>query len=96
MANIKSQVRSIRADKKRNELNRWKRARIRTANKNIVRLVLEGKFDQAKAEYKQFASLLDKAVKTDLIKKGSADRKKSRMAIHIHRAQIKAQGQAAS
>ena len=91
MANNKSQKRSVRADKKRYELNRWKKARIRTSNKKILAFLKEGKTEEYKTEYVSFMSLLDKAVKAHLIKNGKASRKKSRIALQINKAEKKAE-----
>ena len=65
--------------KKRYEINRWKKARIRTSNKKILSFLKEDKTEEAKAEYITFMSLLDKAVKAHLIKNGKAYRKQSRI-----------------
>jgi len=85
LANIKSSKRSIRAEKTRNNLNRWKRARIRTSKKKVISFIKDNDVESASAEYKIFTSLLDKAVKTRLINNKNANRNKSRIIRHINK-----------
>lgn len=83
MANIKAQKRNIRVIGRRNELNRWKRARIRGSNKRLLDLIEAGKKEDAEKELTNFFSLLDKGVKTNLLKANAASRKKSRLARQV-------------
>jgi small subunit ribosomal protein S20 len=84
LANIKSSKRSIRAEKTRNTLNRWKRARVRNSKKKIISFIKNRETDKAIEEFTTFTSLLDKAVKTRLINPNNANRNKSRISRHIN------------
>jgi small subunit ribosomal protein S20 len=46
-------------------------------------LVQTGKRDDASKAFAEVSSALDKAAKTGVIHRGKADRKKSRLAIHL-------------
>ncbi|WCL49308.1 30S ribosomal protein S20 [Leptospira sp. GIMC2001] len=83
MANLKSSKKDIRRTIKRTAANASKKARLRTSAKNILKNVKEGNLEKASLLYKEYSSLLDKAAKTNLIHKGNASRKKSRMALLI-------------
>ncbi len=87
VANLRSSKKDIRRTAKRTELNQQKKSKIRTFAKSIVKSMKEGEWDKAKTLYVSYASLLDKAAKTNLIHAKNADRKKSRMAIAIHKGQ---------
>lgn len=78
MPNIKSAEKRVRQSEKNRAANRAVKSEIHTARKPVV----EGKLakeDLAKA-VAEYASTLDKAVKKGVIKKNTADRRKSRAA----------------
>ena len=62
--------------------------RLKTLEKRYEALVQSGKRDDAKAALGEVTSALDKAAKTGVIHRGKADRKKSRLSMHL--AKIKA------
>ncbi|EQA45971.1 ribosomal protein S20 [Leptospira broomii serovar Hurstbridge str. 5399] len=84
MANIKSSEKDIRRTKRRNAANSQNRNRLRTQAKKILKAIQDGEKEVLKSLYKEYASLLDKAAKTNLIHSKNADRKKSRMALRIN------------
>ncbi len=59
------------------------RSRIRTTAKRIVELVREGNREEAEKKYKEFASLMDRAVSKGVYHKNTAARKKSRVYKYI-------------
>lgn len=78
MPNIKSAEKRVRQSEKSRAKNRAVKSKINTARKPII----EGKLDKeamAKA-VSEYASTLDKAVKQGVIKKNTANRRKSRAA----------------
>ncbi|TGK17874.1 30S ribosomal protein S20 [Leptospira fluminis] len=85
MANIKSSEKDIRRTKRRNAANSQNRNRLRTQAKKILKAIHDGEKESLKGLYSEYASLLDKAANTNLIHSKNADRKKSRMALRIHR-----------
>lgn len=87
MANLRSSKKDIRRTARRTELNTQKKSKIRTFAKNIIKSIKDGDVDKAKTLYVSYSSLLDKAAKVNLIHPKNADRKKSRMAIAIHKSQ---------
>lgn len=89
MANLKSVKKDIRKSRKRQLQNATQRTRLRTYDKKIRALVLEGKLDEAQTTFRLYAKYLDRAGKTNLIHHGQADRKKSRIALLIARGKKK-------
>ena len=83
MANLRSTKKDIRRSEKRRERNSQQKATIRTYAKNILKSIKAGKKDEATTLFGNYASLVDKAAKKNIIHKKNADRKKSRMALKI-------------
>lgn len=79
MPNIKSAYKSIRQDKKRHAKNIAAISEIRTLTKKARALVTSSKRDEADAALRELESKLDKAAKTNKIKKNNAARKISRL-----------------
>ncbi len=80
MANLKASKKDVRKTKRRNEQNSQKRARLRTLDKKIHSLVTEGKLEDAKTAFREYATYLDRAGRLNLIHHKQADRRKSRIA----------------
>lgn len=78
MPNIKSAEKRVRQSTKNRERNRAAKSRIATARRPVI----EGTADKEtmKKAVSAYASTLDKAVKQGIIKKNTADRRKSRAA----------------
>ncbi len=83
MANLRSTKKDIRRSEKRRERNSQQKATIRTFAKNILKSIKAGNKEEASNLFNNYASLVDKAAKKNIIHKKNADRKKSRMAIRI-------------
>jgi small subunit ribosomal protein S20 len=79
MAIIKSAKKALRQSKRRKIKNLQKMNAIKKSLKKIRHLVSENKIEEAKKLLPKTYKLLDKAAKTGLIKKNTADRKKSRI-----------------
>ena len=78
----------MRQSTRRHLHNQTISSRLKTLEKNYESLVQAGKRNDAKLALAAVSSALDKAAKTGVIHQGKADRKKSRLAIHL--AKIKA------
>ncbi len=82
MPQKKSTIKRLRQNKKLNARNRATKSRVATAVKKVR---AAGPDDQA-AVLKKAISEIDKAVKTGVIKKETASRKKSRLMKELNRA----------
>ena len=74
-----SAKKALRGSEKKREFNIAKKDLINKVIKQIKKLVAEKKYKEAKALMPEVQKVLDKAVKTGLIKKNAASRKKSRI-----------------
>jgi len=81
----KSAKKALRQSQKRRVHNVQKRKTIKELVKKIRQLVAEKKNSEARAFLPQIYKLLDKAAKTNLIKKNTSSRKKSRITKMINR-----------
>jgi small subunit ribosomal protein S20 len=85
MANTKSAIRRTRANERKRLNNRSTLSRVRKAEKTYQAAVAAGKKDDAAKALRTVASAYDKAAKKGIIKRGSADRKKSRLTIKLNK-----------
>lgn len=76
---IKSAKKSLRQNKKRRLRNLKQKNKIKELLKKFQLLISENKIKEANSLFPQIQKSLDKAVKTNLIKKNTASRKKSRL-----------------
>ena len=83
MANIVSAKKRARQNEKRRIQNNMRKTAIRTLEKKIRKSLSLNKKNDAKAHYKTFASLLDRAAKRNIVHPNKAGRKKSRLALLI-------------
>jgi len=83
MANLRSSKKDIRRSERRKERNSQQKSTIRTFAKNILKSIKAGNKEEAQTLFANYASLVDKAAKKNIIHKKNADRKKSRMALKI-------------
>jgi small subunit ribosomal protein S20 len=83
MAITKSAKRAIGVAARRRVFNLRRKDDLRTTIKEVKKLVLAGKKDEATKALDKAYKALDKSAKTKLIKRGTADRKKSRLAKQI-------------
>ncbi len=75
----KSAIKALRQSKRRYKQNLLKKGAFKDVIKKIKMLVQEKKFEEAKKLIPQAYKSLDKAAKTNAIKKNTASRKKSRL-----------------
>lgn len=75
----KSAKKALRGSKRKRVFNTAKKEQINKAIKQFKKLISEKKLDEAKAHISQVQKILDKSVKTGLLKANTASRKKSRL-----------------
>ncbi len=80
MAITSSAKKAIRVAKHRRVFNLRRKDTLRNAMKEVRGLIVAGKKKEAEAALAKAFQALDKSAKTNLIKKGTASRKKSRLA----------------
>ena len=76
----------MRNSARKNLKNRSVKARLHTAEKSYLELLSSGKKDEAAKELRKLNSTLDKAAKSGVLHRGTAGRKKSRLALRLARA----------
>ncbi|MFH1878201.1 MAG: 30S ribosomal protein S20, partial [Candidatus Omnitrophota bacterium] len=74
MANIKSALKSLRKDAKKNAINKAVVSELRTITKKARLLIGENKREEADTVLKKLESKLSRAAKHNVIKKGNASR----------------------
>ena len=84
MPHRQSAVKHMRADKKKRDRNRHRKSELRTVLNKAEGKIAEGSVEEAQALYLQVASHLDRAAQKGIIKKGMANRKKSRLARRLN------------
>lgn len=77
--NRQSAKKHARADEAKRIRNRHRKATLRTVLKQTETALEEGNVDEAQTLCKTVASLLDRAASKGVIKKGTANRQKSRL-----------------
>jgi small subunit ribosomal protein S20 len=85
MPNTKSAERRTRSSARKQLQNRSVKHRLHTLEAKFKALATAGKKDEAATALKSLVSAFDKASKTGVIHKGTADRKKSRFATQLNR-----------
>ena len=88
MANIKggrAARKRDRQNKKAYARNTAVKTRLHDEHKKLFKAADAGKKDEAEKKFKEFVSGLDKAVKKGIIKKNTADRKKSRAQLRLNK-----------
>lgn len=83
MANIRSAEKNIRKTTVRTAHNQTVKSRMRTLRKNVLSAVDKKDAAVASKNLSEFASAADKAAKTNVIKKNTASRLKSRLALKV-------------
>lgn len=79
MANIKSQIKRNRQNKKRRELNRVFRGKARSAVRKARMAIESGEVEEARAATRVAIKALDKAAAKNIIHKNKAARQKSNL-----------------
>ena len=88
MPNLKTSIKDLRQTKRRTLHNDRLRKRVKKSVKRFQELVSTGEKEAAEKSLKQTNKVLDKAAKKNVIKKGTASRKKSRLAIQLNKLSI--------
>ena len=79
MANKKAAIKSLRQDKKKHDRNKAVLSEVRTLAKRARGLIQEKNQKEADSALKTLETKLDKAAKSDVIKKNNASRRISRL-----------------
>lgn len=85
MAITSSAKKAIRSSKKKELFNARRKRAIVREEKNVRKLATSGDMEGALAALPLAYKALDKAVKTNLIKKNTGDRMKSRLTLFVNR-----------
>ena len=87
MANLKTSIKDVRQNKKRAEINRsWKR-RMKNVVKRLNEMIKEGApEEELKKQLQIVYKVVDKVAKRGIIKKNTASRKKSRLSKKVNKA----------
>lgn len=83
MPNTKSAERRMRNSARKRLQNRSIKSRLHTLEKNYLSLLGTGKKDDAAKALRDVASAFDKAAKSGVVHKATADRKKSRLTVRL-------------
>ncbi len=86
MANTKSAERRMRSSARKNLHNRSIKSRLHTLEKSYLELLAAGKKDDAAKQLRTLSSAFDKAAKSGVVHRATADRKKSRLALRLAKA----------
>jgi small subunit ribosomal protein S20 len=73
-------MKHIRADQRKHDRNRQRKSQLRTILRKAEEQIAEANVEEAQELYRQATSSLDKAAQKGVIKKGTANRKKARLA----------------
>ncbi len=85
MPNTKSATRRVRNSERKRVRNVASKSKVKTLEKSYLAAVKSGKKDVATTALKAVVSAMDKAAKKGVIKKGTVNRKKSRLAIKLNK-----------
>jgi small subunit ribosomal protein S20 len=83
MPNTKSAQRRMRSSARKHLANHSVKSRLKTLQRTFLSVAASGKKDEATAAYRTVSSAFDKAAKTGIIHKATANRKKSRLAAYL-------------
>jgi small subunit ribosomal protein S20 len=85
MPNTKSAERRMRNSARKQSHNRSIKSRLHTLERSYLELLGSGKKDDAAKALRNMSSAFDKAAKSGVIHRATADRKKSRLALRFAR-----------
>jgi small subunit ribosomal protein S20 len=86
MPNTKSAERRMRNSARKQIANRSVKSRLHTLERTYLELVGAGKKEDATSALRNISSAFDKAAKSGVVHRATADRKKSRLALRLARA----------
>ncbi len=84
MPNIKSAIKRVNVNKKKNLGNKSVKSQINTAVKKFEEAVAQKDAESATKLYAEAVSVIDSAASKKVIHKNTASRKKSRLAVKLH------------
>lgn len=84
-----SAKKALRSSRRKRAFNTARKTTLTTTIKKFRKLVTAGKMDEAQKMKAEVDQAIDKAAKTNLIKKNNADRKKSRLAALLKKSSSK-------
>ena len=84
MPNTKSAERRMRNSARKRLHNRSLKSRLHTLERKYLTLVGAGKKNEAAEALRDISSAFDKAAKTGVVHKATADRKKSRLSLRLN------------
>lgn len=84
MPNIKSAMKRVNVNKKKNEINKSAKSEVKTALKKLNSLIEAGDVAAAEASFREVCSVLDKAVSKGIMHKNTAANKKSGFAVRLN------------
>jgi small subunit ribosomal protein S20 len=87
MAHNKSALKRIKQDAKKRLRNRARKSAAITVEKTFLAFVEAGKIEDAKKSLVDCFSAYDRAAKKGVLKKATVNRKKSRLALRLNKAQ---------
>jgi len=83
MPNTKSAERRMRSSARKQLHNRSQKSRLHTLERSYLSLLGDGKKTEAAAALRSISSAFDKAAKSGVVHRSTADRKKSRLAVRL-------------
>ena len=83
MPNTKSAERRMRNSAHKHSHNRSIKSRLHTLERSYLQLISAGKKDEAARSLRLISSAFDKAAKSGVVHRATADRKKSRLALRL-------------
>jgi small subunit ribosomal protein S20 len=84
MPNTRSAERRMRNSARKKLHNRSIKSRLHTLEKNYLALISTGKKEDAAKALRDVSSAFDKAVKSGVVHKATANRKKSRLSVRLN------------
>ncbi|HNW32742.1 MAG TPA: 30S ribosomal protein S20 [Candidatus Dojkabacteria bacterium] len=85
MPNLKTSIKDLRKSKRRETINDRLRNRVKRVTKKHSDLLKQGNTEEMKKNLVNVYKVLDKAAKKNVIKKGKADRLKSRLTKNLNK-----------
>jgi small subunit ribosomal protein S20 len=83
MPNTKSAARRMRSSARKHDLNRRVKSRLHSLEKKYLALINTSNREEAAKTLRAVASAFDKAAKTGVVHKATANRKKSRLTLRL-------------
>ncbi len=85
MPNLKTSIKDLRSTKRKTVFNDRLRKRVKRAEKSFRDSIKDGNKEKAQKTLHHTYKVLDKAAKKNVIKKGNASRKKSKLANQLNK-----------